>query len=652
MEIELRAFACAGEKNSRIEIFLPLYSFRKNMGKQFLYTFLKLLLFWILIFDFQRILFSIHLWEKLEGISVTEWLLSFVYSFRLDLATAGALTILPWLVFAVWQNHPQKWTKRLFYAVVLAEVLLVALVHSGEINAYGEWNHKLTSRVFMHLGNPDEVVRTADSGMTFWYIVYLLIEGFVGWKLLRWMFPLLTAHRAQNPWINLAASVLFFAFGGAFSFLFLRGGLQPIPININAAMYSKNPVTNDISVNSLYFFAKSYLMYNRIDIDAYMPKIDPNRAKQLYAGMNDYPREHDRYFLTKKRPNIVVVVLESWTADAISCLSSTEGSTPNFDKLAREGVLFSQVHAVSGTSEIGNAAIFSGFPALPEVSITMQPEKHRKIRSLNQDLKSVGYRSHYLFSGDLKYGNIGGYFLDHGFDVVKDENDFPAGIKRGKLNYYDADLYRFFLKEINQTKEPFLHCAFTGSTHSPYDHPQTGKQPFRGVEENFMNSIVYADACLGSFIRSAKKQPWFDNTLFVFVADHGHASPLNQNPSSSAYNRIPLLFWGNVVDKAYRGKTIETLGSQADLAATLLYQMGLSCEGYPWSKDLMNPSVPEFALHTITRGYGWIVPSGNYTYQMQTNFWVEDNLPPLERKKEVERSHAYLTEVYRYFKSL
>lgn len=622
------------------------------MRKQYFYTFLKLLVFWVLVFDFQRILFSIHLWEKLDGISLTEWLMSFVYSFRLDLATAGALTVLPWFCFFLWHNYPKTWTKRLFFGILFIEVILVALVHSGEINAYGEWNHKLTSRVFMHLGNPDEVFRTADYSMTFWYFVYLIIELVFGWKLLRWLFPLQEAKQNANKWIGWVFSVLFFAFGGVFSFLFLRGGWQPIPININAAMYSKNPVTNDISVNSLYFFAKSYLMYNRIDIDAYMPKIDPTRAQQLYAAMNDYPKQHDRHFLKNKRPNIVVVVLESWTADAVSCLSSIKGSTPNFDKLAKEGVLFSQVHAVSGTSEIGNAAIFSGFPAIPEVSITMQPEKHRKIRSINEDLKPLGYSSHYLFSGDLKYGNIGGYFLDHGFDEVKDENDFPSGIKRGKLNYYDADLYRFFLQEINQTKEPFLHCAFTGSTHSPYDYPQKGKPKFSGVEEKFMNSIVYADNCLGTFIRACKKQAWFDNTLFVFVADHGHPSPLNQNPSSSAYNRIPLLFWGNVIDSAYRGKEIETLGSQADLATTLLNQMGLSTDGYPWSKDLMNPLVPQFALHTITRGYGWVVPSGNYTYQMQSDFWVEDKLPKKQRKQEIERSHAYLTEVFRYFKEL
>lgn len=155
-------------------------------------------------------------------------------------------------------------------------------------------------------------------------------------------------------------------------------------------------------------------------------------------------------------------------------LSGIEGATPNFDKLTKQGLLFTNIYATGGTSEIGNSTVFSGYPALPEIFISMQPDKHRKIPSFNQDLKKWGYNSNYLFSGDLKYGNIGGYFTDHGFDVVEDENDFPKNLNRGKLNYYDEDLFKILIKKMDLTKRPFMHCAFTGSTHSPYDFPNRG----------------------------------------------------------------------------------------------------------------------------------------------------------------------------------
>ncbi len=623
------------------------------MVKKLFIQFLKLFLFWILVFDFQRILFSIHNWNKFADVSMWEWLGAFFYSLKLDLGTAGALSILPALFLSLRAVTSQKWTRIAFYTVLFLEAAFVALIHSGEINAYGEWNHKLTSRVFMHLGNPDEVFRTADYGMTIWYFVFLILELVFAWKLMRALFKL-DVRLDNNRWfVNVPAAIVSFAIVGSASFLLLRGGLQPIPMNINAATYSNHPAANDLSINSLYFFGKSYMLYNRSEIDEYMPKIDPKLAKQITDEMFSYPKKHDNYFLKDKRPNVVFIILEGWSAEAIGCLSETKGATPNFDKIAGEGVLFTQIFGTSGTSEIGNSSIFSGFPGIPEVSVTMQPEKHRKLKSLNQNLEAWGYSSGYMFSGDLKYGNIGGYFMDHGFDRVKDEDDFPSDLPRGKLNFYDQDLYRFLIDEINETKGPFLRCAFTGSTHSPYDQPKAkGGKVFTGVEADFMNALVYSDQALGKFIKNCQKQPWFDNTLFVFVADHGHPTPAVTNPSSSIYNHIPLLFWGNAIKDEYRGRRMDVMGSQADIAATLLYQMDGSSEGYPWSKDLMNPSVPQFALHTITRGYGWITPKGNMTYEMQSGVFVEDNFPKAIRNKEHQNCFAFLTEVYKYYKAL
>ena len=424
------------------------------------------------------------------------------------------------------------------------------------------------------------------------------------------------------------------------------------PININAAIYTNNPVSNDLSINSVYFFVKSFLLYNRSEIDEFMPKIKPQVAEKIMENLYRYPREHANYFLENKRPNIVFVVMESWAAEAVGCLSETKGATPNFDKLASEGLLFSNIYATSHTSEIGNASIFSGFPAIPEVSISMQPEKSRKLKAINQSLKPYGYTSAYLFSGDLKYGNIGGYFMDHDFDVVKDENDFPENLERGKLNYYDEDLYRQFISEINQTKEPFMQCAFTGSTHSPFDVPKTKGQNWTGEEADFMNSMIYADQCIAKFIQRVKKQKWYKNTLFVFVADHSRASPKVQSPMSSSFYRIPLLFWGPPLKKEYKGKRMDVIGSQADLPATLLYQMGIDNKEYTWSKDLMNPKIIPFAFHTVIRGYGWVTPSGNLTYQMQTKQYLEDAFAPGKKAFEHQRCNAFITQVYKYYKEL
>lgn len=626
------------------------------MIKKLIISFLKLFLLWILIFDFQRILFLIHNWGKFQGVSYWEIIQAFFYSIKLDIATASGLVFLPMVFLFLYFFIPKKTFRFLFLFTLFIEFLLVGMIHCGEINAYGEWNHKLTSRVFMHLSNPDEVVRSADYGMTVFFFLFLIIEMVFSWKMLRILFKkeLILGHFTSTVKGFLVFPIYLFliAFFGGISVVLIRGGFQQIPININAAIYTNNAVSNDLSINSLYFFSKSFLLYNRSEIDEFMPKIDEKVAEKIVKELYAYPREHSNYFLENKRPNIVIVVLESWSAEAVSCLSKTKGATKEFDKLAKEGLLFTNIYATSHTSEIGNASIFSGFPGIPEVSISMQPEKSRKLKSINQSLKPYNYTSSYLFGGDLKYGNIGGFFMDHGFDKIQDENDFEGNLERGKLNFYDQDLYNKFIREIKVLKEPFMSCAFTGSTHSPFDIPKTNGQNWTGAEADFMNSMVYADQALGKFIQHAKKQAWFKNTLFVFVADHSRSSPNVISPNDNAFYRIPLLFWGPALKESYRGKKQENIGSQADLPATLLYQMGIDNTDYKWSRDLMNPKVVPFAFHTIIRGYGWKTQNGSLTYQMQMKQYLDDTFDAKTKAMEHQRCNAFITQAYKYYKEL
>lgn len=612
-----------------------------------------LFLFWILLFDFQRILFTFHNFSKFSGLGVLGWLGAFFHSLRLDLATAGYLSVLPAVFLLIATIWNQKWAIRVFSVILLFEAIVCSLIHAGEINAYPEWNHKLTGRVFMHLSNPDEVVRTADWGMTIWFFIYAGLEIFFAFKLRKWLFPFKISLRQQGIVKKTLITVVCLPICLFVCILFARGGFQQIPINTDAAYYSKHYVANDLSVNPTYYFAKSFLQYNRADIDEYIPEITEEKMQLVEKQLFDYPFNHERFIFENNRPNFVFIILESWTGNAMGCMTQTTTATPHFDKLTKEGLFFSNIYGVSGTSEIGNSAIFSGYPGIPEISITMQADKHRKIPCFNEELKKWGYVSAYLFSGDLKYGNIGGYFTDHGFDIVEDENDFPKHLKKGKLNYFDEDLYDILIEKIDKLPQPFMQCGFTGSTHSPYDFPNQEKfERFGGVEGKFHNSMSYADSCLNDFLQKAKKQSWYDNTVFVFVADHGHASNVQQNPSESAYNRIPLLIYGKPLKDIYKGVTIRKLGSQADIVRTLLYQMGGDYKRYKWAKDLLNPHAPEFALHTINRGYGWVTPKGNFTYQMENNLFIENNFDEKDLKTEISTCQTLLAMIYGEYKKL
>ena len=152
--------------------------------RELVFYFLKLILFWVLLFDFQRVLFSIHNWEKFHNFHYSDWFLSFIYSIPLDLSTASFLTIFPLFLILVYIVYPSKATYRIFICLIFIEVLISSFIQAGEINAYIEWNHKLTPRVFTHLSNPNEVFRTADYLMTFFFFFYTFLQMLFSWKII------------------------------------------------------------------------------------------------------------------------------------------------------------------------------------------------------------------------------------------------------------------------------------------------------------------------------------------------------------------------------------------------------------------------------------------------------------------------------------
>jgi hypothetical protein len=299
------------------------------MVKNTAFSLLKLLLFWVLLFDFGRILFCLHNWDKLQ-IPFTEWVLAFIYSLRLDLATAAFLSMLPLLFITFWFIQPSKWTKIACYTVIFLEVLVCAMIHGGEINAYPEWNHKLTTRVFNHLLNPDEVVRTADYSMTLWFFIYATIESVFGYLLMKKLFPFRDSEEKLKNAIKIPIALSFLLLFGSGFVLLGRGGTQQIPINTDAAYYSKAYVANDLSVNSIYFFAKSFLLYNRSEKGALFPELSLETSQSNLHDFFTYPKKHEVRILSNQRPNIVFIILESWTAKAIGSLTGEKGASPNF----------------------------------------------------------------------------------------------------------------------------------------------------------------------------------------------------------------------------------------------------------------------------------------------------------------------------------
>ena len=269
------------------------------------------------------------------------------------------------------------------------------------------------------------------------------------------------------------------------------------------------------------------------------------------------------------------------------------------------------------------AAIFSGFPAQPTTSIIKEQAKFSKLPCLNNQLLQKGYNTSFYFGGQLTFANIKSYMYFNKFDKIKDIDDYDKKLPRGKLGLHDQYTLADHLTELNTKPQPFFSALFTQSTHSPYDVPIKWVIKKGGSEQDFLNGAWYSDSCIGAYINECKKQEWYKNTLFIAIADHSKHTHYDRNYFEPLNRHIPLLFFGDVINPAFRGKSNHILASQHDLVATLLHQLDLDAKPFKWSKNLMNPYSKNFAYYALNNGFGfttkdcWLA----YNYQSKEYDW-------------------------------
>jgi phosphoglycerol transferase MdoB-like AlkP superfamily enzyme len=168
------------------------------------------------------------------------------------------------------------------------------------------------------------------------------------------------------------------------------------------------------------------------------------------------------------------------------------------------------------------------------------------------------------------------------------------------------------------------------------------------IMNDYLNSAHYTDECLGKYIERAKEKSWFDSTLVIVMADHSHFSQYNWPYHTPQYHRIPLLVYGSVIKEEFRGKVIDRIGSQVDVAATLLAQLGIGHEAFPWSQDLMNPNTNQFAAISFEEGIGWVCPQGHFFWDNKIKDFLNNDLSS-DQDRIIKQGKSYLQIVYQNF---
>ncbi len=606
----------------------------------------------VYLFAWQQLFFLLYFWNRTFNLEGWSTFASLWHAVPLSLSTAcylSALYLPFFFTFSLWKEN-NVW-KGLWKGLSAILITLTTIIFCVDIVVYEEMGIKLNYKILFHLQNPVEVI-TSVSTKT-WLIGIMCISVFSHWfyhrfekRTFKQLYENETRTLAPFSYLRNGLEIVLVL---GLLFLGIRGGWRPIPINESNVYYSNKQVLNDAAVNPSWTLMHSYL--NNIqagDKNPYQFMEDGTAAAIVDSLYQVNDNDSCKTLFGVNKPNIALLILEGWSANVVESCGGDAGLTRNFDVLSKEGLLFTQAYCSGHTSDQGVPAVLSGFPAQPITTILANNSKYPHLPCINRDLKQMGYRSSFLFGGQLTYGNIKSYLYYEGFDEIKEQDNFNAPSELvGKLGIHDEFMFKAWGEQMAKEPQPFLSVLFTASTHSPFD----GKYPRRinggGEEHEYINSIYYADSCLGAFFNWAKLQTWYANTIFVIVADHGHHSPREHDYACLSHYQIPLLICGGGLNKAYVGKTHVQVVSQTDIAHTLLHAAGLSSTSYRWSKSLLNPKEP-FAFFDFYEGYGWVDLNGGIVWnKLAGEKYTTDTYPTGATKEKAQlKSRAHLQDIF------
>lgn len=600
----------------------------------------KLALFWLLIFTALRVIFLLYYNQLLqaEAIPFDEILKVFPAAFWLDISTIGYLLILPFLLIntaiLLQSWFPLKMIR--YYSLIM--IVLYVLLALGETGLYAEWKTKLSYKALAYFRYPDEIFNSAETSSFFVMIgLWLFISAAAILLYLKW-FDL------KKPFNVPGRKQLFWSFPVWLFLLFIgiRGGLKEIPITSSAAYFSQANILNITAVNPAYNMMVSTLDSKRFNKENLFKSMPEAEAEAIVDVLHQTACDSTNSILKVTKPNIVIVLLESWSADLIASLGGEPGITPNFAELEKDGLLFTNFYASANRSQQAIGSLFAGMPGLPLTTITNHPEKYNTLPSLVKIMNQQNYHSSFYFGGQLIYGNILSYLIYNEFDKIVEGSDIQEDFPRGKLGVHDSDMLPWYAGELNKFPEPFFSTVFTLSSHSPYDFPMEHSIQWPKLEKDFINSAHYTDEALRLFFEAASQQSWYENTLFLIMADHSHNTYRNHPIASFEYRKIPLLITGPALKDSLRGKQFDAISGNTDIPATLLAQLGFPQQDFFWSKNLFNTCYKPFAYFETNEGLGFKIEDGYFVWDKKADRFLQKSLPPEKEDTIVKQGKAYL----------
>lgn len=350
-----------------------------------------------------------------------------------------------------------------------------------------------------------------------------------------------------------------------------------------------NQALNQLSLNGVYTLIKAYdqkkILENDLgEVTFQFGNLDEAlKSTQSCIGNNNEEFVSELYPLARKiihpislstqKPNIVLILMEGFTASNIGILSpGGKGFSPGFDNLSQDGILFRNIYGQGARTHHGIVSTVGSFPSLLGMMLTRRRGTD-SFYTLGTLLKQYGYSTSFIYGFESGFDHMGFFLKQGGIDKIIDNVEFPNPKFQGKWGVSDEDLFdkahEFYQSQTSET--PFFSVVLTSSNHSPYEIPDDFlKQNPQDTDKKDQAAFAYSDFTLSQFIENAKTSEYFANTIFVIIADHGEA----RDKDDLYFKRfhVPCLIYAPHLIKTPR--VVETVGSQVDIAPTLMHLIG------------------------------------------------------------------------------
>jgi phosphoglycerol transferase MdoB-like AlkP superfamily enzyme len=564
--------------------------------------------------------------EAASGIPALTILHSFFIGARFDIVVMTymfiPLLVLSYLPFV--GIHRSRVGRAIIQTILFLYFGLVFLLSLIDIEYFGEFGTRLSFWALEYLDEPGMMWYTIWSGYP--VVLYLIL-----WALITFVFVWIGTRISKRAFATkhkekILSRPLYLVLILALLFLGVRGRWQLAPIDWGLAYFSPHSLANQLALNGVYTLGKSYLEEQK---DIHGESAERYRflpAQQAFSNVREMLVGRQERFtdslssLTRwyhpelpeqadKNYNVVIILLESWLARFVGVLGGKNGVTPNFDSLAAKGILFENFFATGTRTNRGIPSVLCSFPSSPVRSVMKKLSGNRPFTSLAEILKRRGYQSLVIYGGDLAFDNMEGFLRNQGFDAFLGQDDFPSKANLGKWGVPDHIVFERANQEFCRLgHHPFLGVILTLSNHEPFLLPRQDFQIFPEdvPHSDYLNTFYYSDWALGEFFRKAQKEPYFRNTIFVLVADHGK---LLENTSDLSWNRfhVACLIYAPHLLQNSSPQRVSKIGSQTDLLPTILGLLGRPALHQSWGRDLLSlpPEDGGFAMMIDGKIVGW-----------------------------------------------